>query len=301
MQLNAAIDEFILYIQIEKNYSSHTIASYEYDLNQFFAFLRDHDCSMELAFVTKIQVRRFIQHLLGTHKQKPRSMNRKISCLKSFTKYCIQEKYLMHDFMSGIETPKSDYKLPVYMTLNDIKQLFRSLEHDHSRFSRRNEAMFKLLATTGMRRSELVSLTWEQLDFSNHTIRIYGKGKKERLLPLHSNLIPILKVYRDLLEGYQTYRTEPVFRNKDGKTLDPRGLHLIFKSALRKADLPPSRFSLHHLRHTFATLMLQENKENVDLRTLQELLGHESITSTEVYTHVEFEQKKKAIDSFNIL
>lgn len=300
MHLKAAIDEFILYIQIEKNYSPHTIDSYEYDLNQFLAFLQDHNCSTDLAFITKTQVRRFIQHQLGTHKQKPRSMNRKISCLKSFTKYCIQEKYLMHDFMGGIETPKMDDKLPVYMTLSDLKQLFHSLEQEDSALSKRNEIMFKLLAVTGMRRSELVSLTWSQLDFSNQTIRIYGKGKKERLLPLHPLLIPLLSTYKDSLDSYQSYATEPVFLNKDGKSLNPRGLHSIFKNSLRKAGLPPSRFSLHHLRHTFAPLMLQENKNNVDLRTLQELLGHESITSTEVYTHVEFEQKKKAIDSFNI-
>ncbi|WP_233523070.1 tyrosine-type recombinase/integrase [Peribacillus saganii] len=209
-------------------------------------------------------------------------MNRKISSFKSFTKNCIQEKYLIHDFMSGIETPKTDDKLPVYMTLSDLQQLFRSLEQDDSTLSKRNEIMFKLLAVTGMRRSELVSLTWSQLDFSNQTIRIYGKGKKERLLPLHPLLIPLLSTYKDSLDSYQSYATEPVILNKDGKPLNPRGLHSIFKKTLRKAGLPPSRFSLHHLRHTFATLMLQENKENVNLRTLQELLGHESITSTEV-------------------
>ncbi|MBD1379372.1 tyrosine-type recombinase/integrase [Bacillus sp. IB182487] len=110
--------------------------------------------------------------------------------------------------------------------------------------------------------------------------------------------MPLLSAYNESLEGYQA--TEPVFLNKDKNPLNPRGLHLIVKNALRKPGPPPSRFSLHHLRHTFATLMLQENKNNVELRTLQELLGHESITSTEVYTHVEFEQKKKAIDSFNI-
>lgn len=300
MQLKAAIDEFILYIQIEKNYSDHTITSYEYDLNQFLAFLREHDCSTDITDITAIQARRFIQHQIKNHNQKPRSINRKISCLKSLTKYCIREKYLTHDFMGSIEKPKFDAKLPVYMSLDDLKQLFQALETDQSSFAKRNEAMIKLLATTGMRRSELVSLTWQQINFSNQTIRVHGKGKKERLLPLHPALIPLMERYKETLEKYQTYPTEPVFLNKDANQLDPRGLHLIFKKALEKAGLPPSRFSLHHLRHTFATLMLQENKENIELRTLQELLGHESITATEVYTHVEFEQKKKAIDSFNI-
>ncbi|MFJ8103486.1 tyrosine-type recombinase/integrase [Lysinibacillus sp. NPDC096212] len=94
--------------------------------------------------------------------------------------------------------------------------------------------------------------------------------------------------------------SEPVFLNKYRQALDPRGLHVIFKDASKKVDLPPTRFTLHHLRHTCATLILHQNKEYVDLRMLQELLGHESITSTQVYSHVEYEQKKKAIDSFRL-
>ncbi|TDY05374.1 UNVERIFIED_CONTAM: phage integrase family protein [Lysinibacillus xylanilyticus] len=174
------------------------------------------------------------------------------------------------------------------MTLTDLKQLFDYLERSQSRFSIRNELMFKLLATTGLRRSELVSLTWEQVDLVNETIRIDRKGKKERILPLHPHLMPLLASYKASLRAYQIYQTEPVFLN-NRKTLDPRGLHVIFKDMLKNAGLPPTRFTLHHLRHTFETLMLQQNKENVDLRTLQELLGHESITSTQVYTYVEFE------------
>lgn len=199
--------------------------------------------------------------------------------------------------MKYIETPKIDDNLVIYMTLADLQQLFRSLEEDHSRFKKRNEVMLKKLATTGIRRSELVSLTWRQLDFSNQTILIYEKGKKERLLLLHLNLVPLLISYKDTLKPYQTYASEPVFLNKNGHKLDLRGLHVVFKNVLKKAGLPPSRFSLHHLLHTFATLMLQENKENIDLRTLQEILGHEHLTSTEVYTHIEFHQKKRAIDS----
>lgn len=120
---------------------------------------------------------------------------RKISSLKSFAKYCLIERYLANDFTRGIESSKTDDKLPVYMTLTDLKQLFDYLERAQSRFSMRNELMFKLLATTGLRRSELVSLTWEQVDLVNETIRIDGKGKKERILPLHPHLVPLLASY----------------------------------------------------------------------------------------------------------
>lgn len=183
MELRTAIDEFVLYSEIEKNYSVNAAISYEYDLQLFFYFLIDRGCSTRLNKITKTQVRRFIQYLIGSVKQKPRSVNRKISSLKSFAKYGIKERYLTNDFMHGIETPKMDDKLPTYMTLSDLQQLFSYLERDQSRFSTRNELMFKLLATTGLRRSELVSLTWEQIDLNNETIRIDGKGKKNGYCP----------------------------------------------------------------------------------------------------------------------
>lgn len=183
MQLHAAIDEFVLYIEIEKNYSVNTVMSYEYDLQLFLSFLKDHGCSTNLNEITKTQVRRFIQYQLGSLKQKLRSVKQKISSLKSFAKYCLVERYLTNDFTHGIESPKTDDKLPVYMTLTDLKQLFDYLERAQSRFSMRNELMFKLLATTGIRRSELVSLTWEQVDLVNETIRIDGKGKKNEYCP----------------------------------------------------------------------------------------------------------------------
>ncbi|MED3803092.1 tyrosine-type recombinase/integrase [Lysinibacillus xylanilyticus] len=124
------------------------------------------------------------------------------------------------------------------MTLKDLKQLFDYLERSQSRFSMRNEIMFKLLATTGLRRSELVSLTRELVDLVNETIRIDGKGEKERILLLHPHLMPLLASYKVSLRSYQIYPSEPVFLNKNRKALDPRGLHVIFKDVLKKAGLP---------------------------------------------------------------
>ncbi|KYD16892.1 tyrosine-type recombinase/integrase [Caldibacillus debilis] len=300
MLFRQAIDEFVLYLQIEKNYSPNTVDGYAYDLRCFENFLIQHGYSVQLNDITKTHVRRFIQHQITKENVKPRTVYRRISCLKSFSKYCVKENLIDNDFMIGIDTPKTDSKLPTYMSLSELRKLFHFLEQDNSRMAMRNHLLFKLLATTGMRRSEIVELTWEQIDLSNNTIRIYGKGKRERLLPLHPMVVPLIKSYMGSLEEYQLHPSQPVFLNKNGKKLNPRGLHKIFKEILQKAGLPPQRFSLHHLRHTFATLLIQENKENVDLRTVQELLGHESLVTTQVYTHVDFEQKKKAIETFNI-
>ncbi|WP_235179083.1 tyrosine-type recombinase/integrase [Bacillus cihuensis] len=204
------------------------------------------------------------------------------------------------DFTAGIQAPKADKKLPKYMTLQELHKLFTYLEHDPRPQRIRNELMIKLLATTGMRRQELVDLTWEQINLNNQTILIRGKGKKERLLPLHPIVLPLFHIYKETLLEQQKHYSEPIFYNQKNKSLNPRGLHKIFKEILDRAGLPAHRFSLHHLRHTFATLLLQENKDKVDLRTLQELLGHESLATTSMYTHIDFEQKKKAINSFLI-
>jgi site-specific recombinase XerD len=300
MLLSQAMDEFLLYLQVERNYSENTLVSYEYDLKTLHEFLVRHNRSLQLEDLIPSTVRRYIQEMVLKFKLKPRTMARKISCLKSLSKYCLKENWIKMDFMAGIEIPKHDKKLPVYMTLSELQKLFGYLEQDQGRFALRNHLMFKLLPSTGMRRQELVDLTWQQVNFDNMTLKVFGKGKKERLLPLHPMVHQLFMDYRDHLLPYQTHDEEPIFRNKDGVKLNARGLHKIFKETLKKAGLPPKRFSLHHMRHTFATLMLQENKENVDIRTLQELLGHESLNSTSVYTHVDFEQKRKAIHSFHL-
>ncbi|MDN4073067.1 tyrosine-type recombinase/integrase [Fictibacillus terranigra] len=297
MDLKQATDDFLMYLQVEKNYSKNTLKSYAFDLKLYASFLTKHDRSLNLDDLTAATTRRFIQEQVLEYQIKPRTLQRRISALKSFCVYCIKENYLKHNFMLGVQAPKSDKKLPVYMTLQELLKLFTYLENSTDRFATRNHVMFKLLATTGMRRQELVDLTWEQIDMYNQTIRIFGKGKKERLLPLHPILIPLLKEYIEQQEHYQLYPTEPVFLNKNKMKMDPRGLHKVFKDILPKAGLPPKRYSLHHLRHTFATLLLQNKNNKVDIRILQELLGHESLSTTAMYTHVNLEQKK-ACNSF---
>jgi integrase/recombinase XerD len=203
------------------------------------------------------------------------------------------------DFMGGIATPKADKRLPVYVRMNELKQLFQSLEFSSKPYALRNELMFKLLATTGMRRQEIVDLTWNQLDLEQKTIRIYGKGRKERLIPLHAIVLPLLERYKKQQLPHQIHPDVTVFMTRSNQPIDPRVLHRMFKYALIHAGLPPQRFSLHHLRHTFATLLLQNKDHSIDLRTLQELLGHDSLYTTGMYTHVDLEDMRRAIQSFD--
>jgi site-specific recombinase XerD len=298
MKLHQAIDEFLQFIEIEKNCSEHTHRGYAYDLLVFHQFVRHLYDTDELSSITPSSVRRFIQEQVIKQKNKPRTLQRRISCLKSFSKFCIKESWIEVDFMAGVPSPKMDKRLPTYLHLVELKQLFRSLELCKQKFALRNELLFKLLVSTGMRRQEIVDLTWRQLDFDQKSIRVYGKGRKERLLPLHPVVLPLIKKYQAQQPAHQVHDDEPVFVNPKNKSICPRVLHRIFKRELVRAGLPPNRFTLHHLRHSFATILLQ-NKD-VDLRTLQELLGHESLSTTGMYTHVDLKDMIRAIESFDM-
>jgi site-specific recombinase XerD len=190
-----------LYLQIDKNYLLNTVDGYAYDL-RCFEFLNSKWYSVQLNDITKTHVRLFIQHQITKENVKSRTIYRIISCLKLFSKYCVKENLIDSDFMIGIDTPKTDSKLPTYMSLLELQKLFRFLQQDSSRMAMRNHLLFKLLATPGMRRSEIVEITWEQIDLSNNTIRINGKGKKERLLPLYPMVVPLIKSYMENLKEY---------------------------------------------------------------------------------------------------
>ncbi|WP_246476604.1 tyrosine-type recombinase/integrase [Salicibibacter cibi] len=199
--------------------------------------------------------------------------------------------------MTGIQGPKADQKLPVYMTLAQLQQFFSYLESDTDTFALRNETMFKLLATTGMRRQELVDLTWQQLDLEANTLRVIGKRRKERILPLHAIVVPLLHTYHASLPKERVYASEPIFLSYRHTKMKPHGLHNVFKRLLASAGLPPERFTLHHLRHTFATLLLDED---VDLKTLQEFLGHESLSTTGMYTHINMKKKREVMAAWKL-
>ncbi|MFB4164236.1 tyrosine-type recombinase/integrase [Alteribacillus sp. JSM 102045] len=298
MEFTHAVDDFLMHLEVEKNYSTNTLRGYAYDLKCFEDFLHHHDRSTALNEINPSTVRRYIQDQVLNFGIKPRTMQRRISSLKSFCQFSLKENYINLDFTAGIQSPKADKNLPRYMRLDELKQLFAYLEQENGPYALRNELLFKCLATSGMRRQELVDLKWEHIDLNNETILIRGKGNKERLLPLHQMVIPLFHQYRKQLLAHQLHDSQPVFINRYGNQMNPRGLHVMFKRILEKAGLPPHRFSLHHLRHTFATLLLQDDENNVDVRTLQELLGHESLATTSMYTHIDFKQKKKAISSF---
>ncbi|WP_286133599.1 site-specific integrase [Bacillus sp. AFS096315] len=174
MNLIDIFDEFLLYLQVEKNYSLCTIDSYHHDFQCLLHFLKANNRSTTLEDLSPALIRRFTQDQVIRHQVKPRTVQRRISSLKSFSRFCLKVQFTTKDFTAGIEAPKHDKLLPVYMTLNELKMLFNYLEKDDRPSSFRNELIFKLFATSGMRRQELVDLTWQQIDFHQQTIRILG-------------------------------------------------------------------------------------------------------------------------------
>lgn len=159
MNFTQATDDFLMSLEVEKNYSKNTITGYANDLKCYEDFLRAHKRSLELNDLTPSTSRRFIQDQVLNHDAKPRTLQRRISCVKSLSSFCLKERYMESDFMAGIQAPKSDKNLPVYMSLEELQKLFRFLEKDERPLAYRNNVLFKLLATSRMRRQELVDLT----------------------------------------------------------------------------------------------------------------------------------------------
>lgn len=296
MNVHQATDDFLLYLEIERNCSINTIRSYNLDFKALIAFMKQHDRPLELNELTSSLIRRFIQYEISQSKIAHSTIQRRISCLKSFSKYCIQEKWIEHDFMSAIIRPQREKKLPKTMKYDEAQGMLITLQHENYSSAKRDYVLICFVMYTGVRREELVSLSWKNLDFHDKVVRIDGKGKKQRLLPLHDDLIEKLKVYRiSLRHEFQTEES-PLFPNKQGQHLSTQGAHRIMKKALKLAALS-KEYSLHKLRHTFATTLLNND---ADLRTIQELLGHESLATTQIYTHTNMTRKREAISKITM-
>lgn len=275
--------DFINHIEIERNLSAHTIRAYESDLKQLEQFW-DRSLKKKKSEGLGFQeiIRKFVMFLFFKKINKA-SLARKFSCLRSFKKYL---KIFGIDFGFDIKSPRPDKKLPPVLSVDEIKFLLDSVKVEDlpTPFPLRDKAVMELLYASGVRCSELVSIKLPNIDFDRKTIRIYGKGRKERIVlfgeKAKDRLLKYISSERRDLSGYK--ENEHLFLNYDGGCITTRSVQRIcsmFRQCLKiNRPLTP-----HKLRHSFATHLLNRG---VDLRVIQELLGHKSISSTEVYTHV---------------
>ena len=278
MTMNRYVEKFISYLDIEKNYSKHTLLNYKLDLEEFFVFLQE----TPIERVDYFHLRRYLGNL-RTKNLKPRSLARKLSALRSLFKFLFREGLIKKNPSTLLMTPKLDKKLPHFLSENDAIRLLEAPVGD-SEASLRDRAILETLYSTGMRVSELVGLNKDSVDFISNIVKVAGKGKKERLLPIGDTALNLIKKYIDT----RPHKADAIFLNHHGRRLTDRSIRNIVNKYILQASIQ-GKMSPHALRHSFATHLLNAG---ADLRAVQELLGHVNLSTTQIYTHMTTEKLK---------
>lgn len=288
------IDKFLRYLEIEKNYSSHTLLNYQEDLEDFSDFLnpkKDIDPNkvrqISLEGIDYLSLRRYLAHLKERN-LKPRSIARRLSCLRSFFRFLCRDGYLKNNPTLSIKTFKLDKHLPSFLTEDEVLRLLKASGQTNDERGLRDQAILETFYSTGMRISELVGLDVDDIDFISGVSKAKGKGKKERLLPVGEHALKAISVYLDK----RAKQSSALFLNRYGRRMTARGTRNVVRKYIRRASLRGG-ISAHSLRHSFATHLLNRG---ADLRSVQELLGHANLSTTQIYTHLTTEKLKSVYD-----
>lgn len=285
---NEALQQFITYVQLEKNYSVLTTAAYEQDLKEFFVFLNEEGIN-QLEEVEYLHARLYVTKLYNEQKARA-TISRKISSIRSFFRFLNRDFELDDAPFQALYHPKKESRLPRFFYEEELKVLFEANKGETPK-EIRELALLELLYATGIRVSELVSIELKDVDFSLSILRVMGKGRKERYVPFGQFAQEAMELYvneaRPILMKKQQHET--LFVNMKGLPLTARGVRYILNDVVEKSDLS-AKIHPHMIRHTFATHLLNNG---ADLRTVQELLGHASLSSTQVYTHITNEHLRK--------
>jgi len=276
------IKDFIEYLKHERHLSNHTILNYEKDLNLFLVYLKKNKLNLENVDYGNIRI--YIQKLYNND-YSPATISRHISTLKSFYKFLVLEKNFKNNPMTLISTPKLNKKLPNYLKYQDLEKLFDSI--DTTSYGQRDILILEMLYSTGVRINELLNIKLKDIDFSEKKILIFGKGSKEREVYFGSRCLELLDKYLNdgrlkLLNESSDY----VFISDKGKQMTADNVREMLKKRVKESNLNIN-VTPHTLRHTFATHMLDEG---ADLKTVSDLLGHENLSTTTIYTHVSKEK-----------
>ncbi len=290
MDYKQKIEDFKNYLLLEKKYSQNTINSYNNDLNKFENHFKN---KKKLKSLTNKDIKDYIQNLNKI--ESPRSVARNISSLKSFYKFLLIEKYITKNPLENIIQPKLKKTLPKVLTETEVDNLLNIKLTDN--YSHRNKAMLELMYSSGLRVTELINLQITDIDLNMALVRIFGKGSKERIIPLGQYAV-------NALNEYITYHRPGMIKNKPTNYLflssrgDKMTRQAFFKilQKLAKEQGIKTEFSPHTLRHSFATHLL---KHGADLRSIQELLGHSDVSSTQIYTHITNEKLKENYKDFH--
>ena len=275
------INDFLEYLVVERSVSDNTVSSYRYDLKQFFHFLSKFDLS-EWKLIKKTYIHQYIKHLNSSN-YKQRSKARKVASMRSFLSFLEDEEIISENLSDNFKIPTSAFISPNVLSEKEVEKIFRNTRND-SILDIRNRTIFELLYATGIRVSELISLDIENINISEKFIRCFGKGGRERVLPIHTKAADNLNFYiKTILPKWKSKHTKSaVYTNRSGKRLTRQAINNILSQICKHSHITKN-ISPHTIRHSFATHLL---RAGAPLRYVQELLGHASITTTQIYTHL---------------
>ncbi len=284
------------WLQLEKSLADNSVEAYMHDLEKFTTFLKESKGANTPAGITLKELESFVQwiHEMG---MTVTSQARIISGLRSFYKYCLVEQLVKADPTLMLEAPKTTRKLPDVLSFDEIEKIIASLDLSKPEGGR-NKAIFETMYSCGLRVSELVNLRISNLFMDVGFIKVLGKGDKERLVPIGRDAIKYIQIYRNNIRnhiGIQSGEEDILFLNRRGHRLSRVMIFLILKDLVKKAGIEKN-ISPHTFRHSFATHLVEGG---ADLRAVQEMLGHESITTTEIYTHLDREFLRSTLQQFH--
>lgn len=288
MSDDKAVDEFLSYLNLQKRFSPLTTKNYAIDLKQFFNFLNQEVYDSRLSEISYQHVRSFIASLIDKKKSTV-SVNRKISCLKSFFKYALKNNLISNNPMQKIQGPKTPKRLPVFIDENQIDKIFNQLKFDSGFEGIRNKLLIDVLYQTGLRRAELINLKETDLDLISLQLKVLGKRNKERIIPFSIHLKRSIQEYLNAKQENNLINSF-LFVNLKNIQLSPQALTKIVSEILSEVTTNKKK-SPHVLRHTFATHLLNRG---ADINAVKELLGHANLSATQIYTHNTIEKLKKS-------
>ncbi|MDO8525159.1 MAG: tyrosine recombinase XerC [Candidatus Omnitrophota bacterium] len=280
------IDKFVNYLRVEKNSSEHTIINYTVDLKSFGEFLGDKD----ITTLDHLLLRKFLAEMRARNYAR-RTIARKLASLRSFFKFMYREGHVKTNPITAISTPKLDRKLPVVLDEGKVAKLLQCPSEDNL-FGLRDKAILETIYSAGIRVSELVGLNIRNVDLIGEVIKVFGKGSKERMVPIGRPAVTALRRYLDKREEMKVKDKDAVFLGKNRTRLRDRSVRRILDKYIKACGVA-EHISPHSLRHSFATHMLDRG---ADLRSVQELLGHANLSTTQIYTHVTMERLKSVYD-----
>jgi integrase/recombinase XerC len=278
---------FLEHLRAEKNYSKHTLTSYTHDLREFYKFM----IKEKMSELDKNHLRSYLAQMNAQGLSK-RTVARRMAAMRTFFRFLVREGYVPKNPMQALKSPKQDKKLPMVLEEGEVDRLLEAPEDDLT--GRRDKAILETLYSTGMRVSELVGLKLDRVDFIGGVCRVLGKGAKERMCPIGDKALRSIRRYLESREKEGFPPSGPVFlnhsQNKKGSGLTARSVERLLdryiESTSRRQHISP-----HTLRHSFATHLLNRG---ADLKSVQELLGHENLSTTQIYTHVSTQRLKEA-------